>query len=135
MVTMRWWSCIYCNSVVANMRGDGATMKRNDYDFTSINFQRLVPYFAQSFAFLLHIEQVYFPPDVAAHGWEVVMRSQPRGVCTFSTHQVPDEVCCISLRRASDFPGLQATSLDLDLTPQTPILKKVVEVAPEVVAH
>jgi hypothetical protein len=38
------------------------------------------------------------------------------------------------LGRASDFPGLEATGLDSDLIPQTPILNNAVEVAPEVVA-
>ena len=36
----------YCNWVVANMKGDGATIKRNDYDFTTVNFGRLIPYSA-----------------------------------------------------------------------------------------
>ena len=29
---------LYCNWVVANMKGDGATMKRDDYGFTTVNF-------------------------------------------------------------------------------------------------
>ena len=37
---------LYCNWVVANMKGDGATMKRDDYSFTTVNFERLIPYFA-----------------------------------------------------------------------------------------
>jgi hypothetical protein len=125
---------LYCNWVVANMRGDGATMKRDDYGFTTVNFERLIPYSAQSFAFPLHIEQVFFAPDVAKRGWEVVLRSEPRGVRLFSNHQLTDEVQCISLGRACDFPGLEATDLDSDLIPKTPILSDAVEVAPEVVA-
>ena len=125
---------LYCNWVVANMRGDGATMKRNDYGFTTVNFERLIPYSAQSFAFPLHIEQVFFAPDVAKRGWEVVLRNEPRGVRLFSNHQLTDEVQCISLGRACDFPGLEATDLDSDLIPKTPILSDAVELAPEVVA-
>jgi hypothetical protein len=125
---------LYCNWVVANMRGDGATMKRDDYGFTTVNFERLIPYSAQSFAFPLHIEQVFFAPDVVKRGWEVVLRREPRGVRSFSNHQLTDEVQCISLGRACDFPGLEATNLDSDLIPKTPILSDAVEVAPEVVA-
>ena len=63
---------LYCNWVVANMKGDGATMKRDDYGFTTVNFDILIPYSAQSFAFPLYIEQVVFASDVAKCGWEVV---------------------------------------------------------------
>jgi hypothetical protein len=90
---------LYCNWVVSNMRGDGATMKRDDYGFTTVNLQRLISYSAQSFAFPLHIQQVFFAPDVAKHGWSVVMHSEPRGVRTFSHHQLTDEVQCISYRK------------------------------------
>ena len=37
---------LYCNWVVANMKGDGASMKRDDYGFTTVNFERLIPYSA-----------------------------------------------------------------------------------------
>jgi hypothetical protein len=125
---------LFCNWVVANMRGDGATMKRDDYGFTTVNFGRLIPYSAQSFAFPLYIEQFFFAPDVAKHGWEVVMRREPRGVRSFSKHQLTEEVQCISLGRTCDFPGLEATGLHEDNIPKTPIMGGAVEVAPEVVA-
>jgi hypothetical protein len=125
---------LYCNWVVANMKGDGATVKRDDYGFTTVNFDRLIPYSAQSFAFPLHIEQVFFAPDVAKCGWEVVLRREPRGVRLFSNDQRADEVQCISLGTTSDFAGLQATCLYEDAIPKTPILGDAVEVAPEVVA-
>ena len=71
---------LYCNWVVANMKGDGATMKRDEYGFTIINFERLILYSAQSFAFPLHIEQVFFAPNMAKRGWKVVLRKEPRSV-------------------------------------------------------
>ena len=125
---------LYCNWVVANMKGDGATMKHDDYGFTTINFERLIPYSAQSFAFPLHIEQVFLAPDVAKRGWEVVLCREPRSVWSFSKHQVTEEVQCISLGRTCDFPGLEAIGLDEDIIPKTPILGSAVQVAPEVVA-
>ena len=126
---------LYCNWVVANMKGEGATMKRDEYGFTTVNFERLIPYSAQSFAFPLHIEQVFFAPDVAKSGWEVVLRKEPRSVRIFSKRQRTDEVQCMALGRTSDFPGLQATGLYDDMVPKTPILGDAVEVSPGVVAR
>jgi hypothetical protein len=126
---------LYCNWVVANMKGEGATMKRDEYGFTTVNFERLIPYSAQSFAFPLHIEQVFFAPDVAKSGWEVVLRKEPRSVRIFSKRQRTDEVQCMALGRTSDFPGLQATGLYDDMVPKTPILDDAVEVSPGVVAR
>ena len=51
---------LYCSWVVANKKGDGATMKCDKYGFTSVNFERLIAYSIQSFAFPLYIEQVFF---------------------------------------------------------------------------
>lgn len=126
---------IYCNWVVANTKGDGATMKRDEYGFTTVNFQRLIPHSAQSFAFPLHIEQVFFAHDVAKRGWEVVLRKEPRAVRVFSKQQRTDEVQCTALGKNSDFPGLQATGLYDDLVPKTPILGDAVELGPGVVAR
>ena len=52
---------LYCNWVAANMKGDGATMKHDEYGFTTVNFERLIPYSARSFAFRPYIEQVLHP--------------------------------------------------------------------------
>ena len=125
---------LYCNWMVANMKGDGTTMKHDDYSFTTVNFERLIPYSTQLFAFPLHIEQVFFALDMAKRGWEVVLRREPRSVRSFSKHQLMEEVQCISLGRTCDFPGLEATSLDEDIILKISILGGAVEVAPEVVA-
>ena len=124
----------YCNWVVANMKGDGATMKRDDYGFTIVNFDKLIPYSVQSFVFPLHIEQVFFAPDIAKCGWKVVLCKELRGVRVFSKQQRTDEVQCLALDRTSDFPGLQMMGLYDDLVPKTPILGDAVEVGPGVVA-
>ena len=121
---------LYCNWVVANMKGEGATMKRDEYGFTTVNFERLVPYSAQSFAFPLHIEQGFFAPDVGKSGWEVLLRKEPKSVRIFSKQQRTDEVQCMALGRTSDFPGLQATGLYDDMVPKTPILGDAVEMSP-----
>ena len=71
---------VHCNWVITNTKEDGATMKRDDNGLITINFDRLIPHSAQSFAFPLHIEQVFFAPDMAKCGWEVVLCKEPRGV-------------------------------------------------------
>jgi len=37
---------LYCNWMVANTKGEGATMQHDEYGFTSVNFDRLIPYSA-----------------------------------------------------------------------------------------
>jgi hypothetical protein len=51
---------LYCTWVRANLRGVGATMKRDDYGFTLIKFDIVIPYLTDSFAFPLHVQQVFF---------------------------------------------------------------------------
>lgn len=125
---------LYCNWVVANTKGDGATMKRDEYGFTSVNLEKLIPYSAQSFAFPFHIEQVFFAKDKTKHGWDIVLYKEPRGVRLFSKHQGTLEVDCISFGKTTNFHGLEATSLHEDLIPKIPILRDAVEVEPNVVA-
>jgi hypothetical protein len=51
---------ILCNWVVANYGGTMTTMKREKYGFKLMNFDRLIPLLAKSFAFPMHIQQVFF---------------------------------------------------------------------------
>jgi hypothetical protein len=51
---------LLCNWVRVNHRGVGATMKRDEYGFTLVNFNHMLPIFEDSFAFPIHIEQVFF---------------------------------------------------------------------------
>jgi hypothetical protein len=51
---------LLCNWVVANYGGSNATMKQDQYGFTSMNFECLIPLSAQSFAFSMHIQQMFF---------------------------------------------------------------------------
>jgi len=47
---------LLCNWVVANYEGTNATMKRDDYGFTLVNFEHPIPLSTQSFAFPMHVE-------------------------------------------------------------------------------
>ena len=59
---------LYCNLVMANIVGHNVTMKRDEYGFSLVNFDRLVPLSAEFFAFPLHVEQVFFADDLNNHG-------------------------------------------------------------------
>jgi hypothetical protein len=54
----------FCNWVVANYKGPATTMKRDEYGFTLVNFERLIPFLVQFFAFPMQINQVFFVDDV-----------------------------------------------------------------------
>ena len=76
---------LYCTPSRANLRGAGATMKRDDYGFTLIKFDCVIPYSTYSFAIPLHVQQVFFVDDVENHEWKVVLQKEARGVRVAST--------------------------------------------------
>jgi hypothetical protein len=117
---------LYCNWVMANMVGHNATMKRDEYGFSLVNFDRLVPLSAESFAFPLHVEQVFFADDLNNHGWKVVLRKEPRGARVVSNKDYMPDIGCLSLGNVEEHCGLVPASLDDDATPTDPILDEVV---------
>ena len=75
---------------------------------------------AKSFAFPLHVEQVFFADDLNNHGWNVVLRKEPSGARVISTRDsIPD---IRSLGNMGDHCGLKPTSLEIDATPTDLIL-------------
>jgi hypothetical protein len=48
------------NWVKANYIGNSAIIKRDEYGITLMNFNSLIPISNQSFAFPIHVEQVFF---------------------------------------------------------------------------
>jgi hypothetical protein len=46
---------LLCNWVVANYGGSNATMKHDQYGFTSMHFECLILFSSQLFAFVMHI--------------------------------------------------------------------------------
>jgi hypothetical protein len=69
-----------CNWVVANYGGSNAIVKRDEYEFTLVNFECFIPLSAQSFAFPMHVQQVFFVDDTRGlRGWKVVLCKEPRG--------------------------------------------------------
>ena len=117
---------LYCNWVMANMVGHNATMKRDEYGFSLVNFDRLVPLSAESFAFPLHVEQVFFADDLNNHGWKVVLRKEARGARVVSSKDSMPDIGCLSVGNVQEHYGLVPASLEKDATPTDPILDEVV---------
>jgi hypothetical protein len=87
---------LYCNWVMTNMVGHNANMKRDDYGFSLINFDKLIPLLAKSFAFPLHVEQVLFADDLNNHGWKVVLQKEPKGARIVSSKDYMSDIGCMS---------------------------------------
>ncbi len=64
---------LLCNLVKANYTGSSATIKRDAYGFTFINFSSFILIFDYSIAFPLHVEQVFFSGAPKEQGWKVVL--------------------------------------------------------------
>ncbi len=54
---------LFCNGVKANYKMVRTTMKQDEYGFTSMNFTQILPFLKDFFAFLIHLEQVFFFDD------------------------------------------------------------------------
>jgi hypothetical protein len=59
---------LLCSWMVANYKGFVTNVKCDEYGFTLMNFEHLIPLLAQSFTFPMHIEQVFFSKDVGSRG-------------------------------------------------------------------
>jgi hypothetical protein len=126
MVDMNWLQVLYRNWVMANIVGHNATMKRDDYGFSLVNFDRLVPLSAKSFAFPLHVEQIFFVDDLNNNGWKVVLKKEPREARVVSSKDSMPDTGCLFLGNVEEHCGLVPSSLENDATPIDPILDEVV---------
>jgi hypothetical protein len=93
---------LYYNWVQANTVGARATIKHNDYGFTLIKFDRLIPHLVDSFAFPIHIQQVLFVDEVDNMEWKVVLCKQPRGTRVASRAKEVPELECLNMGRDGD---------------------------------
>jgi len=81
---------------------------------------------AESFAFPLHVEHVFFADDLNNHGWKVVLRKEPRGARVISTRDSIPDIGCLSLGNMGDHCRLKPTSLKNDTIPADLMLDEVV---------
>ena len=57
---------------MTDMVGHNAIMKRDDYEFSLMDFDKLMSLPTESFAFALHIEQAFSADDLTNIEWKVV---------------------------------------------------------------
>ena len=98
-------------------------MKRDDYGFTLIKFDRVIPYSTESFAFPLHVEQFFFVDDVENPKWKVVLRKEARGARVASTSERRPETLSLHVGRDEDYRGLRSNILNEDVQPDAPVLE------------
>jgi len=67
----------FCNWVKANYIGNNATIKKDEYGFTFVNFTSLIPISNQSITFPIHVEQSFFSSDPKEQRWKVVLCKDP----------------------------------------------------------
>jgi hypothetical protein len=72
---------LLCNWVKANYNGSSATIKRDKYGFTLVNFTSFILILDQSFALLINMEQVFFSKDPKERNWKVILWKDPHGRC------------------------------------------------------
>ena len=63
---------LYCTWAQTNRSGARATIKCDEYGFTLFKFDRLIPYSMDSFAFPLHVQQVFLWMMGGNDGWKIV---------------------------------------------------------------
>jgi len=44
-----------------------------------VNFNEMLPFSKYSFAFPIHVEQIFFSDDPFKLGWKVVLKNEPQG--------------------------------------------------------
>jgi hypothetical protein len=102
---------LLCNWLVANYEGSSAIVKRDEYGFTLINFECLIPLFAQSFAFPMHVEQVFFCRWWrVSQNWKVVLRKEPKGARSEFIKETNPKLALFDLEKNSNHLGLKVTT-------------------------
>ena len=99
---------LVCDWVKANYRGRTATVKKDEWGFTLANFNTMVPFGYESFAFPIHCDQVFFSDEEDQPGWKVVLRTEVRGRRIDSEMEAEEEPEMFAMGSDADFAGLRA---------------------------
>ncbi len=91
------------------------------HGFTLFKFDRLIPYSADSFAFPLHVQQVFFMDDGGNDGWKVVLRREPRGCRVLSRVDGGPDLQAVQIGRDTDHLG--DICIENDRSSHNPMLK------------
>ena len=99
----------------ANYKGRNATVKKDEWGFTMANFNIMVPFGYESFAFPIHCDQVFFSDVEDEAGWKVVLRTEVRGRRVDNDIEQDDVIPMFAMGLDVDFEGLRA----LEIIPET----------------
>jgi hypothetical protein len=102
-------------------------MKKDKYSFILVKFNRIIPYSADSFAFLLQTQQVFFIDDVANLRWTVVLRKELRSMRVTSKADDRPDLQYLSLDDFGEYQGLIPQIITNDTTPMVPLLTDSME--------
>ena len=126
---------LYCTWARANRSGARATMKSDEYGFTLFKFDRLIPYSADSFAFPLHVQQVFFVDDKGNDGWKIVLRKEPRSCRVPSKVDGGPNLQALQIGSSAEHQGLGDLFSDIDRAHDTHVLAGLEILTPEDVIH
>ena len=101
---------LICDWVKANYRGRNVTVKKDEWGFTVANFSSLLPFGADSFAFPINCDQVFFSDAEEELGWKVVLRTEVRGRRIDSKAEEQEETELFRMGDRTEFEGLHATA-------------------------
>ena len=93
----------------ANYRGRNASIKKDEWGFTMANFDSVVRFGYESFAFPINCNQVFFSDDDEEPGWKVVLQTEVRGRRVDSEKEDEEESELFRVGENSEFEGLRAT--------------------------
>lgn len=98
---------LLCDWVQASRDARVPSVERDKYGFSVANFNHMDGrVHADSFAFPLHCQQVFFVDDPTRRGWKVICRRDVRGRRTAIQHQHP-VANLVAVGNDDDFEGLQ----------------------------
>ena len=109
---------LICSWVHANYRGNSATVKKDQWGFSIANFERMIPLGPESFAFPMHINQVFFCDSEEEPGWKVILRKEVRGRRVVGTVGVDEGTGLFQVGRDINHAALQPPSIILEENPE-----------------
>jgi hypothetical protein len=109
-----------------NYTGSSAIVKRDEHNFTFVNFNSPIPIFDQSFAFPIHVEQVLFSVDPKEKRWKVVLHKNPHGKLVIEcVDSNPIDLDMFRIENDESYTSLQTPISIPEVTQTTTIVGRV----------
>ena len=99
---------LFCSWVKANYEGNSRTVKKDIWGFTLANFSQMIPFGPESFAFPMHVDQVYFVDAREDPGWKIVLRKEIRGQRVYGSMASAEQEGMLAMGEDSNHEGLRA---------------------------